>query len=259
MHGAGTGEKWTRGEMLAVAGSLQVVDGDVALIGLGLPQVAALLAQRTHAPTARLLLEIGVFEPVPTEPAMGIADPRMWAGATSYGSMIEVLGVMLHGGRVSLGMLGALQVDQWGSLNTTEVLAGDGSRRRFNGSGGGNDISSNARRTVIVMTHQPRKFSPLLTFLTSPGRQVGGRARADLGLPGEGPCAVVTDRAVIAFTADGAILESVHPGEVPEEVAADTPIPLAVRKGGPAETPAPTAEQLALIRNDLDPQGWYTS
>lgn len=254
-----TDEKWTRGEMLAVAGSLQVLEGDVALVGLGLPQVAGLLAKRTHAPSARLLLEIGVFEPMPTEPAMGIADPRMWGGATAFGSMLEVLGVMLHGGRVTLGLLGALQVDQWGSVNTTEVEAADGSRRRFNGSGGGNDISSNAGRTVIVMTHQARKFAETLTFLTSPGRRVHGRTRADLGLAGEGTCAVVTDRAVIAFTAGGAVLESVHPGEHPDTVLADTPIPLAAPYGGTKETPAPTARQLALIRNELDPEGWYTS
>lgn len=249
---------WTRGEMLAIAGSLQVVDDDVAIIGLGLPQVAGLLAQRTHAPTARLLLEIGVFEPVPTEPAMGIADPRMWKDATAFSSMIEVLGVMLHGGRVTLGLLGALQVDQWGSLNTTEVEAADGSRRRFTGSGGGNDISSNAGRTVIVMTHQARKFAEVLTFLTSPGRRVDGRARAEVGLAGEGPCAVVTDRAVIALTDDGAVLESVHPGDHPDAVVAETPIPLALPRQGPAETPAPTATQLDLIRNELDPKGWFT-
>lgn len=252
-------EKWTRGEMLAVAGSLQVVEGDIAVVGLGLPQVASLLAKRTHAPTARLLLEIGVFEPMPIEPAMGIADPRMWNGASAFASMLEVLGVMLHGGRVSLGLLGALQVDQWGSLNTTEVEVADGSRRRFNGSGGGNDISSNAGRTVIVMAHQARKFSQMLTFLTSPGRQIDGRTRADLGLPGEGPAAVVTDRAVIALTSAGALLESVHPGEHPNTVIADTPIPLATPDGGPRETPAPTAVQLGLIRNELDPKGWYTS
>ena len=254
-----TSEKWTRGEMLAVAGSLQVADGDVAVVGLGLPQVAGLLAQRTHAPSARLVLEIGVFEPMPSESAMGIADPRMWKGATAFSSTLEVLGVMVHGGRVSLGLLGALQVDEWGSLNTTEVETPDGRRRRFNGSSGGNDISSNAGRTVIVMTHQARKFAETLTFLTSPGRRVDGRSRADLGLPGEGTCAVVTDRAVISLGADGAALESVHPGEHPDAVLADTPIPLAVPAGGTRETPAPTARQLALIRNELDPKRWYTS
>ena len=254
-----TTAKWTRGEMLAVAGSFQVSDGDVAIVGLGLPQVAGLLAQRTHAPSARLLLEIGVYEPIPTESAVGIADPRMWKGATAYATMLDVLGAMVHGGRVSLGLLGALQVDEWGSLNTTEVENPDGSRRRFNGSSGGNDIASNAGRTVIVMTHQARKFARALTFLTSPGRRVNGKTRRELGLPGEGPRAIVTDRAVIALTDLGAVLESVHPGEHPETVLADTPIPLTIRSGGPTETPAPTAKQLELIRNELDPKGWYTA
>ncbi len=247
---------WTRGEMLAVAGSLQVRDGDVAIVGLGLPQVAALLARYTHAPSTRLLLEMGVFEPDPTEPAMGIADPRMWQGGSSFGSMLEILGVMLHGRRVTLGRLGALQVDQWGSINTTEVVAEDGSRRRFNGSGGGNDIASHAARTVVIMSHQPRKFARVLPFVTSPGRMVRGRPRDQFGLTGGGTCAIVTDRAVIAIGPQGAVLDSVHPGEDPDAVVADTPIPLL--RGAPAETPAPTAEQLDLIRSRLDPHGWYT-
>ncbi len=252
------GVTWTRGEMLAVAGSLQVRDGDVTVVGLGLPQVCGFLARRTHAPSVRLLLEIGAFEPDPTESAMGIADPRMWEGSTAFGSLLEVLGVMLHGQRVSLGLLGALEVDQWGSLNTTEIVAEDGTRRRFRGSGGGNDISSSAERTVIIMTHQPRKFASTLAFLTSPGRRVDGRSRPELGLTGEGPTAIVTDRAVIALGASGATLESVHPGEDPDAVVAATPIPLAVPAGGPAETPSPTRFQLDLIRSRLDPKRWYT-
>jgi glutaconate CoA-transferase, subunit B len=248
---------WTQGEMMAVAAASRLRDDDVALVGLGLPQIAALLAQRTTAPGIQLLLEIGVFMPRPVEPAMGIADPRMWRDTWAFGGVIDVLGAMLHGGRVTVGILGALQVDPAGSLNTTLVRTGDGGVRRFNGSGGGNDIASLAGRVLVVMRHDPRKFRPAVEFLTSPGRVVNGKHRHAAGLPGEGTAAIITDRAVIEIGDAGAVLASVHPGETPEAVFADTPMPLTAPHGGPAETPAPTAAQQALLREELDPNGWY--
>lgn len=69
---------------------------------------------------------------------------------------------------------------------------------------------------------------------------------------------MVTDRAVIEVTEEGAFLASVHWGEEPDRVLADTPMPLRVRSGGPALTEPPTYQQLEIIRTQLDPQGWYT-
>ncbi len=249
---------WTRGEMLAVAAAEEVRNDDVAVVGLGLPQIGALLAKRTHAPGAVLLLEIGVFEPDPRSSAMGIADPRMWQGCTGFGSMLDVLGCMLHGGRVTLGMLGALQVDEGGSINSTAVRQGNGAERRFNGSGGANDLASLAGRTLAIIQHQPRKFQAAVDFVTSPGRRVRGRPRAELGLPGMGTTAIITDRAVLDVGDRGLVLRSLHPGESLESVVADTPVPLSFPEGGPAETPAPTSDQIRLIRAELDPHGWYT-
>lgn len=250
---------FTRGEMFAVAAASRIRDGDVAVVGLGLPQVASLLAKRTHAPGLRILLELGVFEPNPTGPSMGIADPAMWEGATFYGGVLDALGVMLHGGHVTLGILSALQVDPYGSINTTQVPDGRGGMRRINGSGGGNDIASLAGRTLVVMRHEPRKFTEHLDFLTSPGRKVRGKTRAELGLAGEGTSAVVTDRAIIEMTDDGPLLASIHPGETADAVLADTPLALAIPPGGPVVTRAPSPTELALIRDELDSGAWYTA
>lgn len=250
---------WSSGELLAVAASRLIVDADTCFVGLGLPQVAAVLAKRTHAPAATLLLEIGVFEPMPTQSAMGIADPRLWEGAGAFGSVGDVLGTMLHGGRVSLGLLGALQVDPAGSINTTRVTDNSGGVRRFNGSGGGNDIASLAGRVVVLVRHDSRRFREHVEFLTSPGHRVGERTRTSLGLPGRGTVAIVTDRAVLEIGPDGATLAELHPGERADEVLAATPMPVRVPDGGPREGPPPSAEQLALIRDELDPDRWYTA
>jgi glutaconate CoA-transferase subunit B len=244
--------------MLVCAAARLVRPDDVVVVGLGLPQMAALLARRIHAPRVRLLLEVGVFEPEVRGATMGIADPRMWEGSRAFGGMLDVLGLMLHGGRVSLGILGALQVDVDGSINSSMIQEGHGPPRRFLGSGGANDIASLAGRVVVVLQHQPRKFKATLDFLTSPGRRVRGRPRTEVGLPGQGTAFVVTDRAVIEVVDDGVALRSVHPGEDPERLLAETPIPLLAPPAGPTVTEPPSAPELELVRTELDPHGWYT-
>lgn len=248
---------WTPGEMMAVAASHEISDDDVVVVGIGLPQVAALLAKRRHAPAATLALELGVFGACSTTPSVGIADPRMWEGAGAFGGIVDVLGYLLHGGRVTLGILGALQVDGVGSINSSLVVSEDGTVRRFRGSGGANDLASLAGRVLVVMRHEPRKFKQRVDFLTNPGRLVDGRSRAEAGLPGDGTTAIVTDRAVIDVTEQGLALRCVHPGETVAAVAADTPLPLDTN--GTHETAAPTADDLELIRGELDPNRWYTA
>lgn len=248
---------WSPAEMMVVAASQEIADDDVVVVGLGLPQIASLLAKLTHAPGATLALEIGVFGACSTKPSAGIADPRMWEGGEAFGGMIDVLGYLLHGGRVTLGVLGALQVDVAGSINSSLVVNEDGSVRRFRGSGGANDVASLAGRVMVVMRHDPRKFKQRVDFLTSPGRRVDGGSRADAGLPGLGTVTVVTDRGVLDVLDDGLVLRSVHPGEDADTVVAGTPVPLAA--GGARETPVPTDEELRLIRDELDPHRWYTA
>jgi glutaconate CoA-transferase, subunit B len=248
---------WTPGEMMAVAASHLITNDDVVVVGIGLPQIAALLAKHTHALGATLALEIGVFEVSSTTPSLGIADPRMWEGAGAFGGIIDVLGYLLHGGRVTLGILGALQVDVVGSINSSQVVNEEGMLRRFAGSGGANDVASLAGRVMVVMRHDARKFKQRVDFLTDPGRFVEGRPRAEVGLPGSGTTAIVTDRAVIDVLEGGLALRSVHLGEDADAVVADTPVPLQL--GGAHDTPAPTREELQLIRHELDPDRWYTS
>lgn len=250
------GGGWTPAELMAVAAAREIRDDDVVVVGLGLPQIASLLAKRTQAPGATLVLEIGVLDATSTRPSAGIADPRMWEGARAFGGMIDVLGNLLHGGRITLGILGALQVDVAGSINSSLVVNEDGTVRRFRGSGGANDVASLAGRVMVVMRHDPRKFKQRVDFLTNPGRRVNGRPRAEAGLQGLGTAVIVTDRAVIEVTDDGLALRSVHAGESTDAVVAGTPVPLAANDV--QETPVPASEELRLLRTELDPHGWYT-
>ena len=141
----------TETEIMATAGARELRDGQVVVVGLGLPQVAAVLAKRTHAPRLSALLEIGVINPAPVEIAVGLADARIWYKATCWSGFLDIMGMNVHRGVVDVGFLGALEIDRFGNINTTLLKKDSGKVRYFNGSAGGNDIASMAKSVMKGM------------------------------------------------------------------------------------------------------------
>jgi acyl CoA:acetate/3-ketoacid CoA transferase beta subunit len=250
-------EPYTPSELMAVAGARELKDRQVVAVGLGLPVVASFLAKQTHAPNITILFELGVINPEPTHCGVGLADPRVWYRANALSSFVDILGAVLHKGRVDVGFLGGLETDQYGNLNTT--LLGDprGKFRHFVGSGGANDIASCAQRTVIIMRHEERKLKKAVSFVTSPGYIDGGESRARAGLWG-GPSRVITDMAIFDFhpkTKQMRLL-SIHPGNTLDDVLQRMGFSPVVPERVPCTEP-PTSEQLRLIREVIDPQHMY--
>lgn len=246
----------TPAEIMAAAGARELRDGETIVVGLGLPQVSVVLAKRTHAPRLTALLEIGVANMDPIDTPVGLADSRIFYRATCWSGFLDTLGMSLHRGIVDVGFLGALEVDRYGNINTT-LLHENGRIRYFNGSAGGNDVASLAKRVIVIMRHEKRKLPMAVAHLTSPGFP-GGKSREALGLRGGGPSRVITDKAILGFDpkTHGATLLSVHPGVTVEEVREHTGFPLAAPEAVP-ETPLPTADELRLLRDEIDPRRVY--
>jgi glutaconate CoA-transferase subunit B len=252
------GVEYTLSELMAVAGARELKDGQIVAVGLGLPVVAAFLAKRTHAPHMTILFELGVVDPEPVAPGVGLADPRVWYRAKMLSSFADMLGTVLHRGLVDVGFLGGLEVDAYGNVNTTLLGDPKGTFRHFVGSGGANDIASLARETIIIMRHEARKLRETVAYITSPGYLAGGSSRHDAGLAG-GPRRVITDKAIFGFDPDTKRmrLESIHPGTTLDEVLANLGFRPLVPRDLPTTEP-PTAEQVRLIRQEIDPKGMYT-
>ena len=250
--------EFTRRELMAAAAAMELADGEVVVAGIGLPQVSTVLAVMTHAPRITQVMEIGVVDAKPIHPSVGIADPRSWLEATYYGSFVDVLGMILHRGFVDVGFLSGLEVDQYGNLNTTMIRTAKGDRH-INGSGGGNDIASLAKRTIVIMPHEKRKISERVAFLTTPGFMEGGNTRKEAGLRGGGPSRVITDKAVMGFDEASKKMKviSIHPGVTREELMQNTGFPLIIPENVKT-TAAPTREQLRWIREVIDSDGLYT-
>ena len=250
--------EYTPFELMAAAGARELKDGEIVGVGLGLPVVSSFLAKRTHAPNITIMFELGVIDPEPIDIGVdGLSDPRIWYRAKIHTSFADMLGSVLHKGLVDVGFLGGLEIDAYGNLNTTLLGDPKGKFRRFTGSGGGNDIASSARRTVVTIRHEPRKLSEAVAFMTSPGYLRGDDERERLGLTG-GPARLITDKAVFGYDPQSKRmrLESIHPNTTLEDVLANMNFKPIVPDHLPFTEP-PTAEQVRLIREEIDPERAY--
>jgi glutaconate CoA-transferase subunit B len=179
------------------------------------------------------------------------------AGATWCARMADLMGLM-QAGAVQAGFIGGAEIDRFGNLNTSYIGPREAPQVKLPGSGGAADIASLSERLLIIMAHERRRFVERVGYMTSPGYGDGPGWRERVGLPRGGPAAVITTLGVLGFdpATREALLRSYHPGQSPESVRANTGWDLKVAPDV-AETPAPTAGELAIIRR-YDPQGFWT-
>jgi glutaconate CoA-transferase subunit B len=256
------GATFSKSEMMIVAAARALEGQRVCFVGVGLPNIAVNLAQRTVAPDLEMVYEAGVFGARPSRLPLSIGDPTIVTGSTAVVSMLELFGYYLQGGLIDVGFLGAAQIDRYGTINTTVIGPYDRPTTRLPGSGGACEIAINAREVFVIMRQSKRSFVETVDFRTSPGTLGGGeqaaRIRREGGWPGRGPSLVVTDLGIYRFDDAGVMrLDSLHPGTTLEAVRDTIGWEIKVAPDLHA-SPAPTDEELRLVREDLDPGGVYT-
>ncbi len=119
--------------------------------------MAFAVAKETHAPNAIGIFENGVIRDWPAlESIYTMSDPPNIARALWCGGLNDVM-YLLQSSRVDLGFIGGAEIDRFGNLNTHWV-EDNGKRTRLPGSGGAADIATMARRCIIIMNHERRRF-----------------------------------------------------------------------------------------------------
>ena len=180
---------------MVAAAARQIRDGDKVFVGMRLPLLGFAVAKETHAPNAIGIFENGVIRDWPAlESIFTMSDPPNIAGALSCGGLNDVM-YLLQSGRVDLGFIGGAEIDRFGNLNTHWVEE-SGKRTRLPGSGGAADIATMAKRTIIIMNHQRRRFVDKVQYVTSPGFGAGGDWRSRHGLSGGGPSHAITSMGI---------------------------------------------------------------
>ena len=243
--------------MTAVA-ARELRDGEVVFVGIGLPNLACNLARATHAPGLVMIYESGAVGAAPERLPVSIGDPALVTGSLMVCGMADVFQLFLQNGRIEVGFLGGAQVDRRGNINTTVVGSYDHPRVRLPGSGGAAEIAVHARRTLVISRLSPRAFPERVDFVTSPGLRPDGTTRAALGIPGAGPVKVVTDRCVLEADEERGelVLAALYPGVTADDVRRGVGWQLAARATVTQVDP-PTAEELRLLRDVLDPARLY--
>lgn len=248
-------------ELLVAAAARELRDGDVVFVGVGVPLLGALVAKLTHAPNLIMAMESGSIGPMPYRIVLGIGDNACVENAICTTSLWRLFADQQRG-YFDVGMIGGAQVDKYGNLNSTAIFGGGDyyhPASRLPGSGGANDIASSARRTVITIPLEKRRFLERVDYITSPGYLNGYDSRKKAGLPGGGPVAIITNKCIFRFDPETkeAYLDSVHPGVSVEDVRANVSWDLKVAPEVKV-TPPPTEEQLRIIRI-IDRAGIYTN
>ncbi len=243
---------------MVVAAAREIRDGEKVFVGMRLPLLGFAVAKELHAPRSIGIFENGVIRDRPAlESIFTISDPPNVARALYCGGILDVMS-LLQSGRVDLGFIGGAEVDRFGNLNTHWVEE-SGKKIRLPGSGGGADIATLARRCIIIMNHERRRFPPRVHFVTSPGYGEGGDWRERKNLTGGGPSRVITSLGIFSFdpVTREMVLSSFHSGVTVKEIQRETGWPLRVSPDL-SETPPPSADELMAVRK-YDPKGVWTS
>lgn len=241
---------FTPDEMMTIAAARALRPDDVCFVGIGAPSAACNVARLTHAPDITLIYESGTIGTKPDVLPLSIGDGELCDTAVTTVSVPEMFRYWLQGGRISVGFLGAAQLDKFGNINTTVVGDYNAPKVRLPGGGGAPEIASSCGEVYITMKQSLRGMVEKIDFYTSFGHGDGGDHRQRLGIKTKGPSLLITDLAI--WKPDPETKEftvvSLHKGVTREDIQATCgwKVKFAAQV---EETPPPTPEELKTLRD----------
>ncbi|MGH1561607.1 CoA-transferase subunit beta [Mumia sp. DW29H23] len=250
---------YTVDELVVSRLAAELADDDQVLNGLSsfVPVCAIEMARRTHAPG--LVWVAGGTGVSPSRPRLTAStfEWPLWDSALMYVDVAtELWDWIADPRRFRTFFAGAAQLDAFGNANISVVGDYHHPRVRLSGTAGLADMSVLDKRIVYVVTdHNPRTLVERVDFRSGVGYLDGYGERARRGFGG-GPALVVTNLAVFDFapSSQRMRLRTVHEGHTVDEVLAATgfvPVIADVEV-----TPPPTVAQVALLRDEIDPEGY---
>ena len=251
-------QEYTPSELLICLASRVMEDESTAFIGTGIPMLAASLAQNMHAPNLIPIFEFGGTGAILEKLPLAVGDMRTFNKGIAASGICDIMETAQRG-FVEFGFLGGAQIDAYGNLNSTVIGDHAKPKVRLPGSGGANDVGSCCWRTIAIMRHDKRRFLEKIDFVTTPGYLDGPNAREESGLPKDsGPYRVVTNLCVMGYDDESKRMKllSLNPGVTKEEVIENTGFELLFADEITQNQP-PTAEELKILREQVDPDGLY--
>lgn len=243
---------YTSDEMMTIVASRAMRNDDVCFVGIGAPSAACNVARLIHAPDITLIYESGTIGTKPDVLPLSIGDPELCTTALTTVSVPEMFRYWLQGGRVTVGFLGAAELDKFGNINTTVIGDYDSPKVRLPGGGGAPEIASSSQEIYITLKQSLRSMVKKVQFFTSFGHGTGGNHRERLGIKTKGPTLLITDLAIWKpdpITKEFTVV-SIHPG-ISREAIQKTCGWVVKYSNTPETTPAPNDNELNVLRDLL--------
>ncbi|HUH76328.1 MAG TPA: CoA-transferase subunit beta [Devosia sp.] len=241
---------FTPTEMMTIAAARQLTSKDVCFVGIGAPSAACNVARLTHAPDITLIYESGTIGTAPEVLPLSIGDGELCETALTTVAVPEMFRYWLQGGRISIGFLGAAQLDRFGNINTTVIGDYNNPKVRLPGGGGAPEIATSCGEIYITLKQAQRSMVEKIDFFTSFGHGEGGDHRQRLGITTKGPTLLITDLAIWRPDPETKefVVRSLHRG-VTKQMVQET-CGWTVRFADDLEeTPVPTALELNTLRD----------
>jgi len=245
------------GELMCVTLAKEIEDGDVVVLGSFTPLAYAsyILAKITHAPNITLLAYASV-DTRPFQLSFTRAEAAATRGAALMWTMLEDLNSVHLKGRGDVEAISSIQADQYGNINLSVIGEYDTPKLRGPGGAGAPEVIKMHRKMIgYFPSHTTRTFVPKVDVITGTRYVIGAEERVKAGYR-PGPIRYITNLAVISKEEKDKPfkIDSLHPGVSVEQVVENTGFELEVPRDIP-ETEKPTAEQVRLLREEVDPYG----
>lgn len=250
-------EDYSVAEMVCVAVSREIEDGDLLILGSFTPLafVSYVLAKLTHAPNIMYQAYSSV-DARPFRLTFGSYEAAATAGGVARWNMTECINSLYLGTGVDVEPISSIQADENANINisvignyTKPVLRGPG------GAGAPEVVKMHRKMLGYFPSHTKRTLVPKVDFITGTRWKIGRQERLDAHLR-PGIVRYITNLCILSKEeCDKPFkIDSVHPGVTVQQVIENTGFQLEVPARVP-ETEKPTQEQVRLLREVIDPYG----